>query len=143
MNVKMLVVQGRPAGKTLVFAAGEYYFGRGAECHIRPNSEWVSRQHCPLRVTRAEAYLRDLGSRNGTLVNGRLIHEECRLLDGDQVQIGPLVLTVRFDDLNSSPRAEAPELTAPEAWEAPTVTLAGLESIENLPALPNSPPPSD
>lgn len=140
MNVKMLVVQGRPVGKTLVFAAGEYYFGRGAECHVRPNSEWVSRQHCLLRVTPAEAYLRDLGSRNGTLVNGRLIHEECRLLDGDQVQIGPLVLTVRFDDRNPSVRAEAAESIPAEAWEAPTVTLSTLESTESLPAAPSSPP---
>ncbi len=109
MNVKMLVVQGRPAGKTLVFATGEYYFGRGAECHIRPNSEWVSRQHCLLRVTAEEAFLRDLGSRNGTLVNGKRIHEECRLVDGDQVQVGPLVLTVRFDQLSPLPRVEASE----------------------------------
>ncbi len=143
MNVKMLVVQGRPAGKTLVFATGEYYFGRGAECHIRPNSEWVSRQHCLLRVTAEEAFLRDLGSRNGTLVNGKRIHEECRLVDGDQVQVGPLVLTVRFDQLSPLPRVEASESVAAEAWEAPTVTLAALESTENLPAAPTSPPCSE
>lgn len=140
MNVKMLVVQGRPAGKTLVFAAGEYYFGRGAECHIRPNSEWVSRQHCLLRVTAAGAYLRDLGSCNGTLVNGRLIHEECHLLDGDQVQIGPLVLTIRFDDISPSFGAETPASSSSQAWEAPTETLAALESTESLPAATESRP---
>jgi pSer/pThr/pTyr-binding forkhead associated (FHA) protein len=96
MNFKLLVVQGKPAGKSLVFPRGEYYFGRGPECHVRPESEWVSRQHCVLRVTGDAAFLRDLGSRNGTLVNGTLLERERRLLHGDQVQIGPLVFEVRL-----------------------------------------------
>jgi pSer/pThr/pTyr-binding forkhead associated (FHA) protein len=96
MNFKLLVVQGKPAGKSLVFPRGEYYFGRGPECHVRPESEWVSRQHCLLRVTGEAAFIRDLGSRNGTLVNGTLVERERRLFHGDQVQIGPLVFEVRL-----------------------------------------------
>src|SRR5438445_3372806 len=96
MTVKLLVVQGRPYGKSLLFPNGEYYFGRGPECHVRPESEWVSRQHCLLRVTGDAAFLRDLGSRNGTLVNGTLLERERRLFHGDQVQIGPLVFEVRL-----------------------------------------------
>jgi pSer/pThr/pTyr-binding forkhead associated (FHA) protein len=97
MNVKLLVVQGRPQGKSLVFPPGEYVFGRGAECHIRPNSEWVSRQHCILRVTPRAVFIRDLGSRNGTLVNGVRVVDEVGLGHGDQVQVGPLVFEVRLD----------------------------------------------
>jgi len=96
MNVKMKVVQGRPAGKFLVFVPGDYFFGRGHECHVRPNSDWVSRQHCLLRVTPSSATIRDLGSRNGTLVNGSLIRREQELTEGDHIQIGPLVLEVFF-----------------------------------------------
>ncbi len=98
MSVKLTVIQGKPAGKSLSFAAGEYFIGRGAECHIRPNSDWVSRQHCLLRVTDKAAFLKDLGSRNGTLVNGVLIGGEQQLNHGDQVQFGPLVFEVRFDE---------------------------------------------
>ena len=58
MNVKLFVVQGRPAGKRLSFPLGEFYFGRGGECQVRPLSEWVSRQHCLLRVTAEGASLR-------------------------------------------------------------------------------------
>jgi pSer/pThr/pTyr-binding forkhead associated (FHA) protein len=100
MTVKMLVVQGRPAGKTLVFPDGVYYIGRGAECHVRPNSEWVSRQHCMVRVAGGAVYLRDLGSRNGTLVNGVLLTKEQLLSHGDAVQVGPLVFEVRLEDSN-------------------------------------------
>jgi pSer/pThr/pTyr-binding forkhead associated (FHA) protein len=97
MTVKLLVVQGRPYGKTLLFPSGEYYFGRGPECQVRPESEWVSRQHCLLRVTADAVFVRDLGSRNGTLVNGTLVQSERQLLHGDQVQIGPLVFEVQLE----------------------------------------------
>ncbi len=90
MNLKLLVVQGKPAGKVLLFGPGEYYLGRGPECNIRFNSDWVSRQHCLLRVGE-EAVLRDLGSRNGTLVNGQLVNGDQRLAHGDQIQIGQVV----------------------------------------------------
>src|SRR5438067_3420385 len=104
MDVKLVVVQGLPAGKSLSFPRGEYYFGRGAECHIRPASDWVSRQHCLLRVTADEVFIRDLGSRNGTLVNGMLVEGEQRLFAGDQLQIGPLVFEVQVEVI--SPAAQ-------------------------------------
>jgi pSer/pThr/pTyr-binding forkhead associated (FHA) protein len=98
MNVKLVIVQGKPAGKAFLFVRGEYYLGRGPECYVRFNSDWVSRQHCLLRVSAAAASLRDLGSRNGTLVNGTLLTSEHLLAAGDQVQIGPVVFEVSFDD---------------------------------------------
>lgn len=99
MNVKLLVVQGRPQGKSLLFPPGEYVFGRGSECHIRPNSDWVSRQHCLFRVTPdATASVRDLGSRNGTLVNGVRIRSEITLKHGDQLQVGPLVFELSVEE---------------------------------------------
>jgi pSer/pThr/pTyr-binding forkhead associated (FHA) protein len=96
-TAQLLVVQGRPAGKRLPFPEGEYVIGRGAECDVRPDSEWVSRQHCLLRVAQDGVFLRDLGSRNGTLINGRLVSGERRLDDGDRIQIGPLVFEVRLE----------------------------------------------
>ncbi len=111
--VQLLVVQGRPAGKRLHFPNGEYYIGRGAECQIRPDSEWVSRQHCLLRVADDGAYLRDLGSRNGTLINGELIQGERRLADGDRIQVGPLAFEVRLDAVETAGRAAAVD-TAPD-----------------------------
>jgi pSer/pThr/pTyr-binding forkhead associated (FHA) protein len=91
MHAKLLVVRGQPQGKLLVFPSGEYVIGRGDECHIRPNSSWVSRQHCILNVSEDGVSLKDLGSTNGTLVNGRRVMGESQLSDGDHVQIGPLV----------------------------------------------------
>jgi pSer/pThr/pTyr-binding forkhead associated (FHA) protein len=96
MMIELCVVQGRPSGKRLEFPPGEYLIGRGLECHVRPESDWVSRQHCRLLVSPDGASICDLGSRNGTLVNGSLVVGERTLKHGDLVQIGPLVFAVRF-----------------------------------------------
>ena len=126
MNVKLRVVQGRPAGKSLLFRVGEYYLGRGPECHVRFNSDWVSRQHCLLRVTPEGAFLRDLGSRNGTLLNGSLVQQERPLGDGDQLQIGPVLFEVRVE---TAPSTSTPEPTSSSS----SPTLHGDSSAELLP----------
>ncbi len=138
MKVKMLVVQGRPTGKTLTFLTGDFYFGRGKECHVRPNSEWVSRQHCLLRVTPTAAYLRDLGSRNGTLVNGVLLSEERLLQDGDQVQLGQLVFEIQLESDTPARRADKPPLAdtdqpLPRPTDSTTEIVSALETTEHLP----------
>lgn len=101
MHVLLKVILGKQKGQLLRFPHGEFVFGRGAECDVRPDSPLVSRQHCLLSVRRSGAWLRDLGSRNGTLVNGVSISEEKSLRHGDQVQVGPLVLEVLLDDAPS------------------------------------------
>lgn len=95
MDVSLSVVFGRPRGKCLHFPQGEFVFGRGPECHVRPDSPSVSRQHCLLRVTPDSVLIRDLASTNGTLVNGTRLVGERPLADGDLVQLGPLVLQLR------------------------------------------------
>src|ERR1700722_2305887 len=96
MAVQLQVVLGKQRGKNLSFATGEFVFGRGPECHVRPNSELVSRQHCMLAVAKDSVLIRDLGSINGTLVNGTRVREPQILQDGDRIQIGPLVLLVKI-----------------------------------------------
>jgi pSer/pThr/pTyr-binding forkhead associated (FHA) protein len=95
MDVQLVVVKGNPRGRTLSFGPGEYLFGRGPECHVRPDSEWVSRQHCLFIVTADTIQLKDLGSTNGTLVNGQRLVGERDLNDGDTIQLGPLALQVQ------------------------------------------------
>jgi pSer/pThr/pTyr-binding forkhead associated (FHA) protein len=112
MDVQLRVVQGKPHGHCLQFGPGEFVFGRGPECHIRPNSELISRQHCLFKV-RDDGILsiRDLGSANGTLVNGALVTGELVLRHGDTVQLGPVVLEVVQDPLRPAP-AETDTLRA-------------------------------
>jgi pSer/pThr/pTyr-binding forkhead associated (FHA) protein len=142
MNVKLRIVQGRPQGKSMVFPQGEYVFGRGAECHVRPNSDWVSRQHCLLRITAEGAFLRDLSSRNGTLVNGARFTEERRLQHGDQVQVGPLVFEVILEENGDLPPTVE---TAPEAPARPAAdTASALKTVDTaeMQAMQKAAPPT-
>jgi pSer/pThr/pTyr-binding forkhead associated (FHA) protein len=94
MQLRMKVIRGKPKGHFLLFPPGEFLFGRGPECNVRPNSDLISRQHCMLQITEDDVKVRDLGSMNGTLVNGQLVVGERKLCNGDTLQLGPLVLQV-------------------------------------------------
>lgn len=113
MKFKLLVICGEPRGKCLLFPPGDFMIGRGSECHIRPNSDWVSRQHCMLRVSRSSALIKDLGSTNGTLVNGIRVVGERRLVDGDKVQLGPLVFEARLEESILVSKTVATQLAVP------------------------------
>jgi len=144
MKVKLRIVQGRPEGKNMLFPHGEYVFGRGAECHVRPNSDWVSRQHCLLRVTADGAFLRDLGSRNGTLINGMRLVEEVPLKHGDQLQIGPLVFEVVLEAIaDESTPAEKSDMLSPLPNAADTTVraldTAEMEAVKDPPAPATAP----
>jgi pSer/pThr/pTyr-binding forkhead associated (FHA) protein len=94
MDLILLVLQGKPQGKELPIHNSPFLIGRGPECHLRPNSDMVSRRHCALIVHGEEACIRDLGSTNGTIVDGERLTEEFTLTDGDIFQVGPLVFQV-------------------------------------------------
>jgi pSer/pThr/pTyr-binding forkhead associated (FHA) protein len=133
MILKLRVIQGKPAGKTLVFRpGGDYLLGRGDECHVRFNSDWVSRQHCLVRVRDTGAILRDLGSRNGTLINGLVCEGEQQLSDGDQIQVGPMTFEVTLEVAVIEATPEAPEPLHPEE---DATRRSGLDGTAPRPAL--------
>ncbi|WP_406441376.1 FHA domain-containing serine/threonine-protein kinase [Streptomyces sp. NBC_01613] len=73
--------------------------GRGPECEIRIAGEQrkVSRRHCQVEVRPPHAYVRDLGSRNGTYVNDERLGEafgERELKDGDELRIGETTVRI-------------------------------------------------
>jgi hypothetical protein len=68
--------------------ASEFVVGRTAGCHLVLGDALVSRRHAVFRVTRDGVEVRDLGSRNGVLVNGARIDGPSLLKDGDQVRVG-------------------------------------------------------
>jgi len=61
--------------------------GREADCDVRVTHRTVSRRHAELVSVGRGAFLRDLGSCNGTFVNGRMVRQS-RLRDGDVVHLG-------------------------------------------------------
>ena len=63
---------------------------------LRPD-ERVSRQHARISMRNGSFWVEDLGSRNGTIVNGKVIDGPCQLKMGDHLKIGPLDFEVIID----------------------------------------------
>jgi predicted component of type VI protein secretion system len=94
MGAKLIVASGKSAGKAIGLKHGKLLIGRADECDVRPLGEDVSRRHCLLESEGEGLAVKDLGSRNGTFVNGARITERVTLADGDIVRVGPLELRV-------------------------------------------------
>ena len=75
---------------------GEHIAGRDAECSLVIDGTTVSRQHARITVAHGAATIEDLGSTNGTHVNGTRISAPTRLAPGDEFAIGSEVLRVRL-----------------------------------------------
>jgi len=71
---------------------GETLIGRSPDCLITLDDPLVSRRHGRLLIRGEEAIFEDLGSRNGSRVNGRRVHEPVHLKEGDRLRIGALEL---------------------------------------------------
>lgn len=94
MQVRLKVLQGSKTGKEIKLPTPQCLVGRSEECHLRPQTDAISRRHCLIMTTENEVVVRDLKSRNGTFVNGERVGEEAVLLSGDKLQIGPLTFEV-------------------------------------------------
>jgi len=88
---RLEVVSGARAGLLFPLAGDIVTVGRGSECHLRldPDKDLqVSGRHAALRRTPAGWKILDLGSRNGTAVNGAPLTAEHLLADGDRIELG-------------------------------------------------------
>lgn len=103
---------------------GETFLGREPGCDIQLAYAGISRQHLRLVTVMGDTFLEDLGSRNGTYVNGRLARK-CALRDGDVLQIGEIEL--RFERDAPSPAGEAPQ--DPDATTVLTPGQFGPQSL--------------
>jgi DNA-binding winged helix-turn-helix (wHTH) protein len=91
--------------------------GRGEECELVIEAETVSRRHARILVQDGNATIEDLGSTNGTSVNGVRISAPTSLADGNEVALGTAKLLVRKRD---------PSKDTVKVTDADRVRLQGL-----------------
>jgi serine/threonine protein kinase len=123
------VVAGPIQGRHFEFDGHDtFLFGRSPDCHaeLAPDDATASRHHFLLEVNPPAARLRDLGSLNGTYVNGhkhggraknqtpeeaaQKAWPEVDIRDGDLIRVGATVINVRIDAPPPAPRADTPAL---------------------------------
>jgi hypothetical protein len=89
---------GNSTQRTYDLSAPVTILGRGTDCDLRLVDAGVSRHHAELRVEDGEVVLVDLGSTNGTFVNGQPVRR-VSLTDGTQVTLGRTTLVFRRDSI--------------------------------------------
>ncbi|MCX7935894.1 MAG: FHA domain-containing protein [Planctomycetota bacterium] len=102
-------------GEGRIYAVGDETttIGRDAACGVRLEDSQVSRLHAEIRREGPDRYfIRDLGSSNGTRLNGIRIAQWIKLRDGDEISLGQTLL--RFSLRGATPAAAEEESTPPE-----------------------------
>ena len=78
-----------------LLAEGPNLVGRGADCSVRIDSATLSRHHARIVLANGEATIEDLGSKNGTVVNGHDVKQPLVLKENDRIQVGAVTVTYR------------------------------------------------
>jgi DNA-binding winged helix-turn-helix (wHTH) protein len=96
-------------GRTIPLAFGSHIIGRDETASISIDSQTVSRRHARLVLTQESAVVEDLGSKNGTRLNGELVSGSASLADRDTIQVGTHQLVFRTRSYDSTRTALSPE----------------------------------
>ena len=87
-----MISQGNQAGLSADLAGGVVMIGRGADCQLILDDDYVSTRHARVVSTPNGIYVEDLGSTNGTYVNGQRITAPTTITFADTVRIGKTIL---------------------------------------------------
>jgi len=109
MQIKLKVLGGKHDGKVIPLSVPEFLIGRSDEAHLRPNSDLISRKHCVIRQRNGSVVVEDLGSRNGTYVNGTSIEGSVEANSGDTIRVGKLHFEILVDA--ARPAQKKPKVT--------------------------------
>ena len=128
MSVTLLVIQGPYVGRQIQVGVGQVFrVGRTDRSEEAfPNDTYLSGTHLEVGCNEQGCWIRDLGSSNGTFVNGAKI-EQVTVQEGDQIAAGETVFMVQPA---GEEQATAPP--APEAMPSPTVQLPSIERTARM-----------
>ena len=112
-----LLVNGGPGAGTIVEVTGALLtIGRGSECDVVIPDASISRRHAQIIRQDSGLYVQDLGSRNGTAINGQRLSAPRRLEDGDTLTVGNIPLRYVMERPAEQPENQETE-TLPSAQE--------------------------
>ena len=101
-------ISGKYAGGEFALTQNqELIIGRSSDLEMVLIEDMVSRHHAKITTTDADIYIEDLGSTNGTFVNGEKI-SSCKLKEGDRILIGTSIIKLVFEDFDGTIPPPAP-----------------------------------
>jgi eukaryotic-like serine/threonine-protein kinase len=114
MQVNLKVIAGPYQGRVFSFSQHDsFLIGRTPEAHLcLPDDRFFSRNHCLLEINPPHSFLRDLGSTNGTFVNGKRVRE-ASLQNGDRIQGGETILLVEVTAVDNRQLSETTQDATP------------------------------
>ena len=125
MQVNLRVLAGPYKGRVFTFDQHDtFLIGRASDAQLSlPDDRFFSRHHCLLEINPPRCFLRDLGSTNGTFVNGLRVGEAF-LKHGDQIQGGESILFVEVSALERlEPRGDHSTIRDDPAPTQPAIVL--------------------
>jgi serine/threonine-protein kinase len=135
MRVTLRILEGPYRGREFTFDHHDtFLIGRSENAHLYlPDDRFFSRHHCLLEIAPPRCFLRDLGSTNGTFVNGQKV-AEVFLRNGDRIQGGQTVLEVEVAaDATETDLAESPTLAGSVMVTVECVNCGRRERAEASP----------
>ena len=130
MQVVMKVVGGKNDGREINISVPEVIIGRGENAHLRPSSDLISRRHCALRINNGQLTIEDLGSRNGTYVNGEKLTGPHVAKSGDLLRVGRLQFNVLLDPVKSGAKRPKVASAVEAANRAASIKKSSPDDIE-------------
>lgn len=114
MQVNLKVLAGPYKGRIFTFGQHDsFLIGRTKDAHLcLSDDRFFSRHHCLLEINPPRSFLRDLGSTNGTFVNGERVREAF-LKNGDRIQGGETLLQVEVTTADPQQQAETTQEAMP------------------------------
>lgn len=133
LKVNLVVERGRTSVSKITLRKLPTTVGRHRSCRLQITSRQVSREHCVFDEQDGVLIVKDLGSSNGTYVNGQRITLETVLEPGDKIEIGPVLFRVDYDVVEmNTVAADSPEDSLDSSEELETNTIVGEEDSGQL-----------
>ena len=139
MDINLVLLKKNGSHKFFPLPSSVTVIGRRHSCDLCIPLMSVSRRHCQLNYDDGVLKIRDLGSRNGTYLNGKRI-DEAVIQAGDSIKIGPLTFVLQIDgqpqtiaEPDSAARSPSPQdVVTEDIADEQLDTSAELDDLDSL-----------
>jgi PAS domain-containing protein len=135
--LRLKVLKGAQAGMSLPLKVGDNVVGRAPQCDVVINANGVSKQHAKITVQGDKCIITDLGSSNGTFVNGAKIKDRIVKI-GDRIAFHDVIVELASGQAHRpQPHVTMPQNLPEQHWGT---NLAYQQQVQAPPGLPGPTP---